>query len=368
MFGTRRRLVSELHRRIYVPSTSSASGTYTTVKVRKTSTFLPSRDISSTVGVAPVFVEEPNQNRIFPVHQRRHFAAPARGGGGRGRGGGGGRGGRGGGAGRGGGGRGAANNGAAEGGGRGRGGRMPTKAKPSLLSNAPLVAALVRNAKGRANADQISVRLLYDPTLATYIATTSVASDADSDEDADDDDDDDEETETKTDADDEETETKKSSAPPTPQQTSEIMTLSQAIQKSIDLEQDLVEISIAQETPVLKLGDKGSLEYKLLKKQQDNKKANNEKEKNVRFKVGIAENDMDRKIQQACQYLEKGNIVAVQVRCPGYLARRDPGNAERLVQRVLDMAELVGEKANEPSVNPEKTHVVFKMRPLSKKK
>jgi translation initiation factor IF-3 len=261
---------------------------------------------------------------------------------------------------------------------------MPTKAKPSLLSNAPLVAALVRNAKGKANADQIQVRLLYDPTLATFIANSIDASDvhadADTDSDSDKEDlvtdkeDEDDETEqtdteqTDVDADaDAKTETKKA-APTPPQQTSEIMTLTEAIRKSIDLNQDLVEISIAQETPVLKLGDKGSLEYKLLKKQQDNKKANNEKEKNVRFKVGIAENDMDRKIQQACQYLEKGNIVAVQVRCPGYLARRDPGNAEKLVQRVLDMAELVGEKANEPSVNPEKTHVVFKMRPLSKKK
>jgi translation initiation factor IF-3 len=245
---------------------------------------------------------------------------------------------------------------------------MPTKAKPSLLSNAPLVAALVRNAKGKANADQIQVRLLYDPTLATYIANSTDASDTDADADTDaDSDKEDEETDTEQTDTDVKSETKKS-APPTPQQTSEIMTLTEAIRKSIDLEQDLVEISIAQETPVLKLGDKGSLEYKLLKKQQDNKKANNEKEKNVRFKVGIAENDMDRKIQQACQYLEKGNIVAVQVRCPGYLARRDPGNAEKLVQRVLDMAELVGEKANEPSVNPEKTHVVFKMRPLSKKK
>ena len=360
MFGTRRRLVSELHRRIYVPSTTSASGTYTTVKVRETSTLLAFD--SSNVSVAPVSDEQANRNRVFPV-QRRHFAAPARGGGGRGRGRGGG--GRGGGAGRGGGGRGASDG--ADNGGRGRGGRMPTKAKPSLLSNAQLVAALVRNAKGKANADQIQVRLLYDPTLATYIATSSVASDAtdadalEADSDADSDTEDD-------DTDTEQTETKKSGPPSTPQQTSEIMTLTEAIRKSIDLEQDLVEISIAQETPVLKLGDKGSLEYKLLKKQQDNKKANNEKEKNVRFKVGIAENDMDRKIRQACEYLEKGNIVAVQVRCPGYLARRDPGNAEKLVQRVLDMAELVGEKANEPSVNPEKTHVVFKMRPLSKKK
>jgi translation initiation factor IF-3 len=366
MFGTRRRLVSELHRRIYIPSTSSASGTYGYTTFRKTSTVLDSQHRhnadSSTVAVAGVpvsTVEQPNHVRAFFV-QRRHFAAPARGGGGRGRGRGGGRGG---GAGRGGGGRGATDGG--EGGGRGRGGRMPTKAKPSLLSNEGLVAALVRNAKGRANANQISVRLLYDPTLATYIATTvdtSDATDADADSDADSDADTDADTEAET-----ETKTKKS-PPPTPQQTSEIMTLSQAIQKSIDLEQDLVEISIAQETPVLRLGDKGSLEYKLLKKQQDNKKANSDKEKNVRFKVGIAENDMDRKIQQACQYLEKGNIVAVQVRCPGYLARRDPANAERLVQRVLDMAEQVGEKANEPSVNPEKTHVVFKMRPLSKKK
>jgi translation initiation factor IF-3 len=363
MFGTRRRLVSELHRRIYVPSTTSASGTYTTVKFRETSTFLASE--STNVAVGPASVEQLSHNRVFP-EQRRHFAAPARGGGGRGRGRGGG--GRGGGAGRGGGGRGAFNDGE-ENGGRGRGGRRPTKAKPSLLSNASLVAALVRNAKGKANADQIQVRLLYDPTLANYIATSSVASDAtdvdalDADSDTDSDTED-EDTDTDADA---ETQTKKS-ARPTPQQTSEIMTLTEAIRKSIDLEQDLVEISVGLETPVLKLGDKGSLEYKLLKKQQDNKKANNEKEKNVRFKVGIAENDMDRKIRQACEYLEKGNIVAVQVRCPGYLARRDPGNAEKMVQRVLDMAELVGEKANEPSVNPEKTHVVFKMRPLSKKK
>jgi translation initiation factor IF-3 len=366
-----------------VPSTSSASGSYTTVQVvRSTSTFLASD--SSTDASAPLSFDESNHNhnRVFPVQQRRHFAAPARGGGGRGRGGGRGGGGRGGGAGRGGGGRGAGASGddtEGRGGGRGRGGRMPTKAKPSLLSNAPLVAALVRNAKGKANADQIQVRLLYDPTLATFIANSIDASDVDADADTDSDSDkedlgvdsdkEDEETDAEqTDVDaDAKTETKKS-APAPPQQTSEIMTLTEAIRKSIDLNQDLVEISIAQETPVLKLGDKGSLEYKLLKKQQDNKKANNEKEKNVRFKVGIAENDMDRKIQQACQYLEKGNIVAVQVRCPGYLARRDPGNAEKLVQRVLDMAELVGEKANEPSVNPEKTHVVFKMRPLSKKK
>jgi translation initiation factor IF-3 len=148
------------------------------------------------------------------------------------------------------------------------------------------------------------------------------------------------------------------------------MTLTQAIQKSIDLEQDLVEVSIAQEIPVLKVGDAGSLEYKAAKKLQANKKnvSNNAKEKQVRFKVGIGENDLDRKIQNVSQYLEKGHLVAVQIRCPAYLARRDPENAGKLVQRVLDLTEEFGEKANEPSINPEKTHVVFKMRPVSKKK
>jgi hypothetical protein len=207
MFGTRRRLVSELHRRIYVPSTSIASGTYTTVKVRNTSTFL----VSDSSAGAPVTVEQPNHNRVSPV-QRRHFAAPARGGGGRGRGRGGG--GRGGGAGRGGGGRGPTAG--AEGGGRGRGGRMPTKPKPTLLSNAPLVAALVRNAKGKANADQIQVRLLYDPTLATYIANSTDASDTDADADTDaDSDKEDEETDTDTvQTETEQTETKKSALKP----------------------------------------------------------------------------------------------------------------------------------------------------------
>jgi len=232
--------------------------------------------------------------------------------------------------------------------------------KSKLLKNEALVAALLRNARG-ARADQITVRLLYDETVP------DAGDDCDEDGDDDGDDDNDTESEDSDDDQDDKSDTiKKTAAPPATKQMTQVVSLATAIQTSIDMQQDLVEISIKQETPVVKVADIRTLEYRQLKKAKANKpKA--QKEKEVRFKVGIAAADLQRKMDQAVQYLEKGDNVRLQVRCPGYLARRDPDNAMKLVRQVLELTAAVGEKLTEPTSNPGKTQVIVKVRPVSKK-
>ena len=97
-----------------------------------------------------------------------------------------------------------------------------------------------------------------------------------------------------------------------PKRKIEVVPLSTAIRTSIDTEKDLIDISLNQDMPVVKVASLKSLEYKSSKMAAAKKLNTALPEKEFRFRAGIAENDMLRKIDKMSSFLSKGHKCFVQ--------------------------------------------------------
>lgn len=145
---------------------------------------------------------------------------------------------------------------------------------------------------------------------------------------------------------------------------SELISLNQAIQKSVEMKRDLVSVDITQDVPVLRITNLKSLLYHQAKKESEIKKKNKSlPTKEVRFLTGIEQNDFCRKVDLILDYCEKGHNCLVTVRAK---ARNDPGGAQTFVTKILDMTANELELIKEPTSNVEKTMVQFLVRPSRK--
>lgn len=152
-----------------------------------------------------------------------------------------------------------------------------------------------------------------------------------------------------------------------PRTISVVVSLSEAIKKSIELDKDLIEIALDHEIPVVKLANIKVLEYKQSKILQK-KKSSILPEKEFRFRAGIAENDMTRKVDKMTEALGKGHKCLVQIRCRRRELLVDPQAARTTIQRVLDAVKDVGEPLKAPTIHPEGTSAQLYLQPMSKKK
>ena len=149
----------------------------------------------------------------------------------------------------------------------------------------------------------------------------------------------------------------------------EVITLTDAIQKSLNRNLDLVAIDTTQEIPVLRITNVQSFLYQQTKKLSESKKKTKSlPAKEIRFQTGIADNDLRRKAEQVIQYLEKGHNCLVSVRATRRNARGTPDGADKTVQSILQLIANDSELMNPPKSNPDRTLVQFQVRPLSKKK
>ena len=147
--------------------------------------------------------------------------------------------------------------------------------------------------------------------------------------------------------------------------TAEVVTLSKAIQTSVELHKDLVGIALDQELPVVKVADLKALEYKQTKKTKSSQAL---PEKEIRFRAGIAENDMNRKVENMISYLEKGHKCLVNVRCRRRDLQKDPNAAGNMVNRILELVEEVAEPTKPPTFNPTNTMARLTLQPAFSKK
>jgi translation initiation factor IF-3 len=117
---------------------------------------------------------------------------------------------------------------------------------------------------------------------------------------------------------------------------------------------DLIGVHLSQTPPVVKVMDKATLNTTgqvesskdaspQKKRQQSSDKNNNKKSnapavtvKEVKFKVGIAENDLVRKLQQAKSYLQKGYICQVSIFCPRRFYKAEEEEEEKEGEEVVN--------------------------------
>jgi translation initiation factor IF-3 len=93
------------------------------------------------------------------------------------------------------------------------------------------------------------------------------------------------------------------------------MTRQQALERTAELELDLVLVAPKAPTPVAKIVDYGKYKYERKKKEQQKKKNQKVVEvKEVRLTQRIGEHDLQVKLKDAKRFLEKGNKVKVSLR------------------------------------------------------
>ena len=153
-----------------------------------------------------------------------------------------------------------------------------------------------------------------------------------------------------------------------PKKEAQIMTLQEAIQQAVAEQKDLVGIAVEQEVPVLTLSSWESLQYKSEKLTRERRRNTallaSSVLKETTFKVGIADHDLTRKVDDIIEFLSKGHSCQIVVKAPRRYALKDPASARNMADRVLGMIEdNGGELVREMVMNEEQTQAKFLIRP-----
>lgn len=140
--------------------------------------------------------------------------------------------------------------------------------------------------------------------------------------------------------------------------TSQVTSLSDAIQLSLQHSKDLIGVALDHDLPVVKVDSIRRLASEE-KKSQSKSKLGSLTEKEVRFRTGIAENDFQRKVDTVARYLDKGHtcmlsVMAKESDAPG--AARDM--ATTIIERVSN-----GELMNQLQAIGDQMTVQFRLRP-----
>jgi translation initiation factor IF-3 len=142
-----------------------------------------------------------------------------------------------------------------------------------------------------------------------------------------------------------------------------IMTTSDAIKKSMEMDMDLVEISPNAVPPITKIVDYGKFLYAESKKLKAAKsKTQTVEVKSLQVKVATGEHDLELKAKKASAWLKEGHRVKIDLFLQGRAKYMDPKFLEERLARVLKLI-TVEYKADKPVRGPKGlTVIVEKVR------
>lgn len=123
-----------------------------------------------------------------------------------------------------------------------------------------------------------------------------------------------------------------------------VVTIDEAHRAAQEANLDLVEIAPNASPPVCKIVDYGKLRYEQAKKEKESRKAQHQvKVKEVKFRPNIDEHDLQFKLKNARNFLEKGNKVRVTCMFRGReVVHSDVGQRviDRMAQELSDIAQV----------------------------
>lgn len=140
-----------------------------------------------------------------------------------------------------------------------------------------------------------------------------------------------------------------------------ILSLEAAWKHAQSLNYDLMEIDLKQNPPVLRAADYSKLMYDMKKKAQLNGGSNKQlARKEYKFKAGISEHDMERKIQNLESYLRKGHSCKVTITAKKFLVNQNNNIAMETFERVKErVEEYISELGPIKQTNPKHLSVLF---------
>jgi translation initiation factor IF-3 len=120
-----------------------------------------------------------------------------------------------------------------------------------------------------------------------------------------------------------------------------VMALAVALALAEEQGLDLIEIVPTAAPPVAKIMDYGKFRYDQTKREKENKKAQHQvKVKEVKLSPNISEHDLDVKLRQAREFLEKGNKVKITIMFRGR-EMMHPELGKRLLDKINSTLEEV---------------------------
>lgn len=132
-----------------------------------------------------------------------------------------------------------------------------------------------------------------------------------------------------------------------------VVTLSEALAKSVELGLDLVEISPNAVPPVAKIVNYGKFLYGESKKQKASKlKLHNVEVKNIQIKVGTGDNDLALKAKKVSEWLKEGNKVRIDLFLPGRSKYMDFSFLKERIDRVFRFISEPFKVIEEPKKSP----------------
>lgn len=143
------------------------------------------------------------------------------------------------------------------------------------------------------------------------------------------------------------------------------MSASEALQKAMALESDLVLVTEKANPPVVKIIELSKYKYQLKKKTADTRKKSKVAEtKELRFTPFMGEADFEARNRKVRDFLEKGNKVKLTLIFKGrQIARKDLGF--EVIQRVFESNADLGKMSLEPKLLGKKLQA--QIDPLGKK-
>jgi translation initiation factor IF-3 len=119
----------------------------------------------------------------------------------------------------------------------------------------------------------------------------------------------------------------------------EEMTLAQAVSEAEDLDLDAVIVSMGTTPPVVKLMDHGKVRHDRKKKQKESvKKSQSTSTKELRLGLRIGQHDLDTKLKQAHEFIQKGHRVKLYIQLRG---ADFYNNQQQALDKVEEIAELL---------------------------
>ncbi|MEK7227582.1 MAG: translation initiation factor IF-3 [Patescibacteria group bacterium] len=138
-----------------------------------------------------------------------------------------------------------------------------------------------------------------------------------------------------------------------------ILTLEEAIKKSLDLGLDLIEISSTATPPVAKIADFGKYLYEENKKSKASKKSHSAEVKTVQVKLATGENDLLLKAKKVSQWLSEGNRVKVDLFLPGRAKYLDEKFLKERIERMLKLISVDYKVADSAKKSPKGMTVII---------
>lgn len=149
----------------------------------------------------------------------------------------------------------------------------------------------------------------------------------------------------------------------------EVVSLLEAVNVSVELGVDLIGINMTQDPPILKAQDFDKLMYKTERSKSKSNSKNNSSQKAVKefkFKANIADHDFDRKVDNTLKYLKKGHSCVLTLTSNFPARRKNPNVVVDMVERLtvrLGGAAITGKV----KLHPEKINASVVVQPNNKK-